>query len=76
MRDVRRYGEELLSERLREGVAQGDLSPDTEVEELAAFFEAVLRGMAVKARYILSTSPIADSPSEPMSRHDQSAHRL
>jgi AcrR family transcriptional regulator len=50
MRDVRRYGEELLSARLREGVAQGDLSPDTEVEELAAFFEAALRGMAVKAR--------------------------
>jgi hypothetical protein len=50
MRDVRRYGEELLSARLREGLAQGDLSPDTEVEELAAFFEAALRGMAVKAR--------------------------
>jgi hypothetical protein len=25
-------------------------SPDTDVEELAAFFEAILRGMAVKAR--------------------------
>jgi AcrR family transcriptional regulator len=50
MRDVRSFAEGLLSERLRQGISEGDLSPDTDVEELAAFFEAILRGMAVKAR--------------------------
>jgi hypothetical protein len=30
--------------------SEGDMPGDTEVEEMAAFFEATLRGMAVKAR--------------------------
>jgi AcrR family transcriptional regulator len=65
MRDLRSFAEGLLAERLRRGVSKGDVPPDTAVEELAAFFEATLRGMAVKARdgvsvdYLLNIARVA-----------------
>lgn len=46
----RALSERLLADRLRRGVAQGDLPADTNVEELASFFGTVFRGMAVQAR--------------------------
>lgn len=42
--------EELMVRRLRKGVEDGDLPPDTDVPALAAFYSAVTRGMAVQAR--------------------------
>ncbi len=42
--------EQALAERLRRGIAAGDLKPDTDADALAAFFSAVFRGMAVQAR--------------------------
>ena len=36
--------------RLRKGVEDGDLSPDVDVEAIAAFYNSVTRGMAVQAR--------------------------
>lgn len=55
MRSIRDSAERALAERLRQGVADGDLPKDTDIEGLAAYFEAVLRGMAVDARDGAST---------------------
>ncbi|MGF6780241.1 TetR/AcrR family transcriptional regulator [Paraburkholderia sp. GAS334] len=46
----RANAEEMMAQRLRKGVADGDLPPDTDVPALAAFYNAVTRGMAVQAR--------------------------
>lgn len=54
LRDVmanhRALSESAMAERLRKGVAAGDLPPDTEIDGLAAFYSALARGMAVQAR--------------------------
>ncbi len=47
---VRKHSEQALVRRLRKGVSDGDLPPGTNVKELAAYFGAVLCGMAVQAR--------------------------
>ena len=47
---VRKRSEQALVRRLRKGVSDGDLPPETNVKELAAYFGAVLCGMAVQAR--------------------------
>jgi AcrR family transcriptional regulator len=39
-----------LARRLRKGVSDGDLPPGTNIKELAAYFDTVIRGMAVQAR--------------------------
>jgi AcrR family transcriptional regulator len=39
-----------FADRLRMGIAAGDLPPDTDVESLAAYFSAIVRGLAVQAR--------------------------
>lgn len=39
-----------MAERIRKGVADGDVPEDTNVEALAAFYSTVSRGMAVQAR--------------------------
>ncbi len=46
----RALAERLLADRLRQGVAAGDLPPETDVRRLAAYFSAVFHGMAVQAR--------------------------
>lgn len=42
--------EQMLAERLQQGVKVGDLPKDTDVELLAGFFGTLFRGMAVQAR--------------------------
>ena len=42
--------EEMMAQRLRKGIEDGDLTSDTDVPALAAFYSAVTRGMAVHAR--------------------------
>lgn len=46
----RASAEELMAQRLRKGVEDGDLPADTDVPALAAFYNSVTRGMAVQAR--------------------------
>lgn len=46
----RANAEEMMAQRLRKGVEDGDLPSDTDVPALAAFYSAVTRGMAVQAR--------------------------
>jgi len=47
---VRKLSEQAFVSRLRKGISDGDLPPETNVKELAAYFGAVLRGMAAQAR--------------------------
>jgi len=51
MRKHRATSETALAERLRRGVTEGDLPPDTDVEVLAVYFSVLFRGMAVNARH-------------------------
>ncbi|WP_308720773.1 TetR/AcrR family transcriptional regulator [Komagataeibacter xylinus] len=46
----RALSETAMADRLHQGVADGDLPADTDVEALAAFFASLARGMAVQAR--------------------------
>jgi AcrR family transcriptional regulator len=50
MAEHRADAEEMMAQRLRKGVEDGDLPSDTDVPALAAFYSAVTRGMAVQAR--------------------------
>ena len=47
---VRKLSEQALASRLRKGVSDGDLPPETNVKELAVYFIVVFRGMAAQAR--------------------------
>src|SRR5580704_9787067 len=49
-KSLRKRSEQALVRRLRKGVSDGDLPPETNAKELAAYFGAVLCGMAVQAR--------------------------
>jgi AcrR family transcriptional regulator len=49
-KSLRKGFEQELARRLRKGVSDGDLPPGTNVKELAAYFDTVIRGMAVHAR--------------------------
>src|ERR1700757_5172161 len=49
-KSLRKGFEQELAKRLRKGVSDGDLPPGTNVKELAAYFDTVIRGLAVHAR--------------------------
>ena len=46
----RKTSDATLTERLRRGIQEGDVPPDTDVDALGAFFSALSRGMVVHAR--------------------------
>jgi AcrR family transcriptional regulator len=46
----RAVSEEAFAARIRKGIAAGDVPADTDVEILAAYFNAIGRGLAVQAR--------------------------
>ena len=46
----RRRAEAAMAARIRRGVAEGDVPPDTDAEALAAFYSTLARGLAVQAR--------------------------
>jgi AcrR family transcriptional regulator len=50
MTEHRMTSESGFASRLRTGIAAGDVPEDTDVETLAAYFSAVVRGLAVQAR--------------------------
>ena len=45
----RRASQTALAERLRRGIAEGDVSPDVDADALARYFGTVFRGMATQA---------------------------
>jgi AcrR family transcriptional regulator len=50
MAEHRAFSESAMAERIRKGVAAGDMPKDTGCEMLAAYYSAVARGLAVQAR--------------------------
>ncbi len=48
MVEHRAFSESVMAERIRQGIADGDVPADTDVEMLAAYFSAVARGLAVR----------------------------
>ena len=49
-RPKRATGNALVNDRIRKGVANGDLPEATDCDMLAAYYSAVARGLAVQAR--------------------------
>jgi AcrR family transcriptional regulator len=50
MAEHRAFSEGAMAERMRKGIADGDMPEDTDCELLAAYYSAVARGLAVQAR--------------------------
>lgn len=50
MAGYREAGQSAMADRIRRGIEEGDVSKDTNVEALAAFYSALSRGMVVQAR--------------------------
>lgn len=48
--DSRRRGHELLRQRLRRGISEGDLPVGTDVEAMATFYTAILGSLSLAAR--------------------------
>src|ERR1700744_5614605 len=50
MAEHRAFSEGAMADRIRKGVADGDIPEDTDSDMLAAYYSAVARGLAVQAR--------------------------
>ena len=50
MAEHRAFSEGAMAERIRKGVADGDVAKDVDCDMLAAYYSAVARGLAVQAR--------------------------
>jgi hypothetical protein len=50
MTEYRAASEVYLAERIQNGIRHGDMPSDINVDALAAFINAIVRGLAVQAR--------------------------
>jgi AcrR family transcriptional regulator len=50
MAEHRAFSEGAMAERIRKGIANGEMPKDTDCDMLAAYYSAVARGLAVQAR--------------------------
>ena len=50
MAEHRAFSEGAMAERIRKGIADGDVPEDTDCDMLAAYYSALARGLAVQAR--------------------------
>jgi AcrR family transcriptional regulator len=50
MAEHRAFSEGAMADRMRKGVANGDMPKETDCDMLAAYYSAVARGLAVQAR--------------------------
>jgi hypothetical protein len=60
MVEHRAFSEGAMAERIRRGIAEGDVPEDTDVDVLAAYCSAVARGVAAQARDGASRERIAE----------------
>jgi AcrR family transcriptional regulator len=60
MAEHRAFSEDAMADRIRKGIADGDVPDDTDVEMLAAYYGAVGRGLAVQARDGASRKKLAE----------------
>lgn len=50
MREQRATREKLLRQRLRRGIAEGDLAASADINALTSFYASIIDGMAIRAR--------------------------
>lgn len=50
VRSQRCVREKVIRQRLRQGIADGDLPPETNISGLVAFYTSIIDGMAIRAR--------------------------
>jgi AcrR family transcriptional regulator len=50
MREQRAMREKLMRQRLRRGIAEGDLPASTDINALTSFYTSIIDGMAIRAR--------------------------
>ena len=60
MAEHRAFSESAMADRIRKGVAIGDVPADTDCDLLAAYLSAVARGLAVQARDGASREKLAE----------------
>jgi AcrR family transcriptional regulator len=60
MAEHRAFSESAMAERIRKGVADGDVPVETDCEMLAAYLSALARGLAVQARDGASREKLAE----------------
>jgi AcrR family transcriptional regulator len=60
MVELRAFSEGAMAERIRKGIADGDVPQDTDVDMLAAYYGAVARGLAAQARDGASREKLAE----------------
>jgi AcrR family transcriptional regulator len=60
MAEHRAFSEGAMAERIRKGVAYGDVPGDADCDMLAAYYSAVARGLAVQARDGASREKLAE----------------
>jgi AcrR family transcriptional regulator len=60
MLEHRAFSEGAMAERIRRGIAEGDMPGDTDVDVLAAYCSAIARGFAAQARDGASRKRIAE----------------
>ncbi|AKU15370.1 TetR/AcrR family transcriptional regulator [Luteipulveratus mongoliensis] len=58
LRGIRRTGRRSVEDRLRRGVAEGDLRPDIDVPSLARYVQVMAQGIAVQATDGASTAAL------------------
>jgi AcrR family transcriptional regulator len=60
MSEHRAFSESAMADRIRKGVANGDVPEDADCDMLAAYYSAVARGLAVQARDGASREKLAE----------------
>jgi AcrR family transcriptional regulator len=60
MAEHRAFSESAMAERIRNGIASGDVPRDTDCDMLAAYTSAVARGLAVQARDRASRAKLSE----------------
>jgi len=50
LREQRAAREKVIAQRLRRGVTEGDLPPDTDIHALVSFYSSIIDGMAIQAK--------------------------
>ena len=59
MRSMRRAGKIFFAQRLRQGVEDGQLPRNTDIDYLASTLKAMLEGMSIQARDGLAQAELA-----------------
>lgn len=74
LREQRALREKFLRQRLRRGIAEGDLPATTDVSALVTFYTSILDGMAMRARDGASRKALGDIVKYAMAAWDTVLH--